>query len=108
MHVFGAEGDIGALERFAHRGNVDRGHAYDDVAARFFDEGRDRVDEGDAFGSGVVHFPVACNNGFSHMNTPEYFSFPNGIIAQNAVLGNEIGRGICISGKFYLLFFQII
>ena len=66
MHVFGAEFDIRAFERFADGGNVDGGYAYHDVASRFPDERRNRLDERDALGGGVVHFPVACNNGFSH------------------------------------------
>ena len=66
VYVFRAELDIRAFQSFADGGNVDGGNAYDHVAVGFRDKGRDGFYQSDAFGSGVVHFPVACNNRFTH------------------------------------------
>ena len=100
VYVFRAELDIRSFKSFAYSGNVDRGDAYDDVAVRLFDERRDCLHESDALGRGIVHFPVACNDRFSHKNSPEIvFPFPESIITQTRTESNEKKAKILFFGR---------
>ena len=66
MYVLRAQVNVAPLDRFGHGGDVGEGNADDDVAIRILDERFESIDEFRALRRGVVHFPVACNDGFSH------------------------------------------
>ena len=66
MHVLSAQRDVGAFQRLGHCGNIREGNADDNVAFRVRDQGFELVDESDALCRRIVHFPVTCNDSFSH------------------------------------------
>ena len=66
VDVLRADGDAAVLER-AHGGRkVDRGRAHDDVAPfGFGKDGLELFGKGLGLAGGLVHFPVACDDGFT-------------------------------------------
>lgn len=74
MHVFCAHTDVGAGAFFHGRAEAGERRADDNVAARSLYGGNERVDERRGLGGGLIHFPVAGNDGFAFCFVHRIFS----------------------------------
>ena len=74
VDILGTDMDVGALGHLDSGDQVGEGNADNDLAAGVLDSGDQLADEGLGLGSGLVHFPVASNDGFAvlfiHGNKP--------------------------------------
>ena len=75
VDILGADVDVGALGHLDSGDKVGKGNADDDLTAGVLDSGDQLVDEGLSLGSGLVHFPVAGDDGFTILFIHGNYSF---------------------------------
>ena len=78
VHVLSADLHVGALALFNGNSQIHIGNADDDLAVGILDQGQHLVDEGSGLGGGLVHLPVAGDDGLTILSVHcSFFSFMN-------------------------------